>query len=142
MSDACQEVPGESLGSGVIGPETSPVICTWVLFQGPLIAGAELINPPAISRASRVWFSRVGGVDLLKWLQLRGGPGSPRCAQSYLWPDSPPVLSGSTEPPWATAPAPDSRGRQGWGGGGREREGGPGLLISAGCLSTPVRLSP
>lgn len=135
MSDACQEVLGESLGSGVIGPETSPVICTWMSFQGPLIAGAELINPLAISRASRVWFFRVGGVHLLKWLQLRGRPGSPRCAQSYLWPDSPPVLSGSTVPPWATAPPPDSRGRQGWDGGVREREGGPGLLIPAGALA-------
>lgn len=54
MSDACQEVPGESLGSGVIGPETSPVICTWMWVQRPLVAGAELISSPAISRASRV----------------------------------------------------------------------------------------
>lgn len=47
MSDACQEVPGESPGSGVIGPETSPVICTWMWLQSPLIAATELISQPA-----------------------------------------------------------------------------------------------
>lgn len=115
MSDACQEVPGESLGSGVIGPETSPVICTWMSFQGPLIAGAELINPPAISRASRAWFSRVGGVLLLKWLQLRGGPGSSSCAQSYLGPDSPPLL-------YRFSPRLGGEAGVGWRGAGKGRE--------------------
>lgn len=114
----CQE---ESPGSGLMGSETSPVICTWMWLQRLLIAVTELISQPArghLRSDPPEW------EVCFRWSSRRRG--HPQVCSGVL-----PGLTHPTPPFSCSSLRLEGRGWRSWSGGwgGRAREGRQAWLL-------------